>query len=76
HTPALVGDSPYGHRGRAFALGYIQGLTDMMSFDRLDGPGPLPQYRSMLRSAVREERVPPGCSPGDRWRTVHVRSKA
>jgi mannonate dehydratase len=35
HTPALVGDSPYGHRGRAFALGYIQGLIEMME---LDGP--------------------------------------
>jgi mannonate dehydratase len=33
HTPALVGDSPYGHRGRAFALGYIQGLIDMMEMD-------------------------------------------
>ncbi|HEX4657555.1 MAG TPA: mannonate dehydratase [Streptosporangiaceae bacterium] len=33
HTPALVGDSPYGHRGRAFALGYIQGLIEMMELD-------------------------------------------
>jgi mannonate dehydratase len=33
HTPALVGDSPYGHRGRAFALGYIQGLIEMMDLD-------------------------------------------
>lgn len=33
HTPALVGDSPYGHRGRAFALGYIKGLIDMMDLD-------------------------------------------
>jgi mannonate dehydratase len=33
HTPALEGDSSYGHRGRAFALGYIQGLIDMMEFD-------------------------------------------
>jgi len=33
HTPALVGDSSYGHRGRAFALGYIQGLIDMMELD-------------------------------------------
>jgi mannonate dehydratase len=33
HTPALVGDSPYGHRGRAFALGYIQGLIEMMNHD-------------------------------------------
>jgi mannonate dehydratase len=33
HTPALVGDSPYGHRGRSFALGYIQGLIEMMNLD-------------------------------------------
>ena len=33
HTPALVGDSAYGHRGRSFALGYIQGLIDMMELD-------------------------------------------
>ena len=36
HTPALVGDSPYGHRGRAFALGYIQGLIEMMELDDRD----------------------------------------
>jgi mannonate dehydratase len=24
HTPRVVGDEPYGHRGRAFALGYIR----------------------------------------------------
>ena len=24
HTPRVVGDAPYGHRGRAFALGYIR----------------------------------------------------
>ncbi|HTX00989.1 MAG TPA: mannonate dehydratase [Acidimicrobiales bacterium] len=40
HTPALVGDSPYGHRGRAFALGYIQGLIEMMRLD--DAGGRLP----------------------------------
>jgi|SRR5579875_131315 len=32
HTPALAGDSPYGHRGRAFALGYIRGLIEMLDF--------------------------------------------
>jgi mannonate dehydratase len=37
HTPAMVGDSAYGHRGRAFALGYIQGLIDMIEFDDLSG---------------------------------------
>jgi mannonate dehydratase len=30
HTPELIGDSSYGHRGRSFALGYIQGLIEMM----------------------------------------------
>ena len=24
HTPRVIGDEPYGHRGRAFALGYIR----------------------------------------------------
>jgi D-mannonate dehydratase len=37
HTPALVGDSSYGHRGRALALGYIQGLVDMMELDDAAG---------------------------------------
>jgi mannonate dehydratase len=26
HVPRLVNDSPYGHRGRAYALGYIRGV--------------------------------------------------
>lgn len=39
HTPALVGDSAYGHRGRSFALGYIQGLIDMMEHDDASGAG-------------------------------------
>jgi len=30
HTPALINDSAYGHRGRALALGYIQGVLDML----------------------------------------------
>lgn len=28
HVPHLVNDSPYGHRGRAYAIGYIRGLLD------------------------------------------------
>jgi mannonate dehydratase len=47
HTPAMVGDSPYGHRGRAFALGYIQGLIDMMELDDeagQHGQEPTPNY--------------------------------
>ena len=26
HTPRIAGDTPYGHRGRAYALGYIKAL--------------------------------------------------
>jgi mannonate dehydratase len=26
HVPHLINDSPYGHRGRAYAIGYIRGL--------------------------------------------------
>ena len=26
HVPHLVNDSPYGHRGRAYAIGYLKGL--------------------------------------------------
>jgi mannonate dehydratase len=37
HTPSLVGDSAYGHRGRAFALGYIEGLIDMLNHDETVG---------------------------------------
>ena len=37
HTPALIGDSRYGHCGRAFAPGYIQGLIDMMELDDVTG---------------------------------------
>ncbi len=31
HTPLLVNDSPYGHRGRAHAIGYMQGIIDALS---------------------------------------------
>jgi mannonate dehydratase len=33
HTPGLVGDDPYGYRGRAQALGYIQALIDVVDHD-------------------------------------------
>ena len=26
HTPKVVGDTPYGHRGRAYAMGYMKAL--------------------------------------------------
>lgn len=31
HTPLLVNDSPYGHRGRAHAIGYIQGILEVLT---------------------------------------------
>ena len=31
HVPHMVNDSPWGHRGRAFATGYITALVDMVS---------------------------------------------
>lgn len=31
HTPGLVGDSAYGHRGRAHAVGYMQGIIDTLA---------------------------------------------
>ena len=34
HTPRVIGDTAYGHRGRAFALGYIRAA--MQALDLLD----------------------------------------
>ena len=31
HVPQLVGDTPWGHRSRAYALGYIQALLDVVN---------------------------------------------
>lgn len=33
HVPVIVGDSDWGHRGRAFANGYIQALIDIVQVD-------------------------------------------
>jgi len=30
HTPRVVGDTPWGHRGRAFALGYMKALMKIV----------------------------------------------
>lgn len=30
HVPIMVDDSPYGHRGRAHAIGYMQGLLEAL----------------------------------------------
>ena len=32
HTPRVIGDEPYGHRGRAFALGYIRAAMQALDF--------------------------------------------
>ena len=34
HTPRVIDDEPYGHRGRAFALGYIR--AGMQALELLD----------------------------------------
>ncbi len=31
HVPFMVNDTDYGHRGRAHAIGYMQGLLDMLA---------------------------------------------
>lgn len=30
HVPEIVNDTPYGHRARSYAIGYLQGLLEMM----------------------------------------------
>ena len=34
HVPFMVGDTDYGHRGRAHAIGYMQGLLNMLDLER------------------------------------------
>ena len=31
HVPAMAGDTPWGHRGRAYAVGYIRALIDVVN---------------------------------------------
>ena len=31
HTPYIVGDTDWGHRGRAYAMGYIKALIDTVN---------------------------------------------
>jgi len=33
HVPRFVNDSPYGHRGRAYALGYLKALLQVVNSD-------------------------------------------
>jgi mannonate dehydratase len=33
HVPFMAGDSAYGHTARAHAIGYMQGLLDMLDRD-------------------------------------------
>jgi mannonate dehydratase len=37
HVPQMVGDTPWGHRGRAHAIGYMQGLLDAIGERAVDG---------------------------------------
>ncbi len=34
HVPRMDGDSDWSHRGRAHAIGYMQGLIRMLEFNR------------------------------------------
>ncbi len=36
HTPRVAGDTRYGHRGRAYALGYMRALMDAVGRDELE----------------------------------------
>src|SRR5207302_9772439 len=36
HVPRFVNDSPYGHRGRAYAIGYIKALLQVLAPSNLD----------------------------------------
>lgn len=33
HVPEVIGDTDWGHRGRAYSLGYIKGLLDAVTHD-------------------------------------------
>lgn len=32
HTPGIIGDTAWGHRGRAFSTGYVMGLVEALSW--------------------------------------------
>ena len=36
HVPHMVGDTAYGHRARAHAIGYMQGLLEALAIGGLD----------------------------------------
>ena len=31
HVPHMVDDTPWGHRGRAYAIGYMRALLDVVN---------------------------------------------
>lgn len=52
HTPLLVNDSPYGHRGRAHAIGYMQGILEVLERGGGDGTRAPRTARSSLASSL------------------------
>ena len=36
HVPHMIGDTAYGHRARAHAIGYMQGLLEALAVGGLD----------------------------------------
>lgn len=40
HTPRVAGDTPWGHRGRAYAIGYMRALMQAVGVQARQSPGP------------------------------------
>lgn len=43
HVPAMIDDTPWGHRGRAVSTGYISALIDAVGSDRSPGATSVPR---------------------------------
>ena len=48
HVPRFVNDSPYGHRGRAYALGYLKALLTVIDPELLPAGIPKPDNANRL----------------------------
>ena len=49
HVPQMVDDTPWGHRARAYAVGYLQGLVRMLPDPRPPDVRPASPTRATLR---------------------------
>ena len=60
HVPHMVDDSEWGHRGRAYATGYMMALLSAVSQPSLTPPRSRADVRVLARRARRCIRGPPG----------------